>query len=185
MIALRVATDLGALQKRLGAQLSRRLPSVLAQAMTKTAFDARDAVRRTMPDRFTLRRPWVVQGVQAQGATPGRLKAVVGSRDAFMVWQETGGLRVGKNAIPLGPLAQQAKTQVIPKRLWPKALLKGRGAFVRRGIVFVRQGKAVQPMWKLVRAQAVRPRFGMRETVEKTVAESLPRRFARAWAGDR
>ncbi|MCX8017306.1 MAG: hypothetical protein N2690_05335, partial [Rhodocyclaceae bacterium] len=121
------------------AQGLRTLPTTLrasvAKALTHVAFEARDEVRRSLPQRFTLRRPWVSQGILAQGATARELKAAVGSRDAFMVGQETGGTRPGPNAIPLGPLAKQARTRVIPESQWPRQLLRGKGVFVRRGIV--------------------------------------------------
>lgn len=167
--------------KALSAQVSRRLPQALARALTKTALDARDAVRQELPQRFTLRRPWVVQGIQARPADAKGLKAAVGSRDAFLVWQEVGGLRVGKNAIPLGPIANIARSQVVPKRLWPGRMLKERGVFIRKGLVLKRQGRDVQPLWMLKRAQPVKARMGMRETVSRVVERRFAEQLRRAW----
>lgn len=183
MIKLQVSANVDALARQLGAQLAKRLPQTAAQALTRTAFDARDAVRRELPQRFTLRRPWIVQGILAQGATSRELKARVGSRDAFMVWQEAGGSRPGPNAIPLGRLAEQAKSQVIPKREWPRQLLQRRGVFIRRGMILERRGRDARPVWLLKRAQPVRARMGLRQTVAQVVGAQLPKRFGQAWRG--
>ncbi|MFA5701637.1 MAG: hypothetical protein WC913_10205, partial [Desulfuromonas sp.] len=56
--------------------------------ITRTAFDARDAVRDGLPDRFNLRRPWISRGIGVTPAKPRTLMAEVWSRDRFMALRE-------------------------------------------------------------------------------------------------
>lgn len=83
MLELTLRIDMERIGQQL-AQLPRHAQVGIAEALTRTALDARDAVRETLPQRFTLRRPWVAQGIGALPATPRRLVAVVYSRDRFM-----------------------------------------------------------------------------------------------------
>lgn len=179
MITLDVAVDF---PKRLSSLADKRIRAAAAQALSRTAFDARDAVRASLPQNFTLRRPWVAQGIGALPATPQRLVAVVYSRDRFMRLQETGGEKSGKIAIPVGRMAEIARTQVIPKSLWPKALRGKKGVFVRQGMVLQRSGKRIAPLWLLRRRQMVEPRLQMRQTSADVVQARFAAQFRRAWA---
>jgi len=180
-VRVTLTADVTTVSRRLGNYLGKQLPQATAQALTRTAFDARDAVRETLPQRFTLRRPWVAQGIGAQPATPLRLVAVVYSRDRFMRLQETGGEKSGRIAIPVGRMAQIAKTQVIPKSQWPKALRGKPGVFVRQGVVLHRQGREIAPLWLLRRRQQVAPRLGMVETVSALLQPRFAIHLERAW----
>ena len=180
MLKLDVTADVAKATAHLSQTARKRVPSAVAKALTRTAYDARDAVRAEMPRRFTIRRPWVVQGVGVTPANPRTLSAEVWSRDRFMALQETGGEKTGKLAIPVGRMAQIAKTQVIPKSQWPRAMLAKKGVFVRRGTVFERKGKAIQALYLLRRRQKVAPRFGMADTVRSVVLREYQRQMERA-----
>ncbi|MEW5890374.1 MAG: DUF6441 family protein [Pseudomonadota bacterium] len=177
---LNVTADVAKAVGRLSELARKHVPNAVAKALTRTAYDARDAVRQQMPHRFTIRRPWVVQGIGAVAASPRRLVAVVFSRDRFMALQETGGVKTGKIAIPVGRLASIARTQVIPKHLWPKALKGKPGVFVRNTMVLERKGRKVEPLWLLRRRQSVAPRLGMRETVRSVVLREYRRQMDQA-----
>lgn len=179
MITLALKVDWDRMGEQL-AQWPKHAQVSIAKALTRMAFDARDAVRETIPQRFTLRRPWIVQGVVVKPAETNRLVAVVAHRDPFLVWQERGGVRGGKNAIPLGSFTALARSQVIPKALWPGSLMKQTGVFVKKGVVVKRAGKSLTPLWKLTRAQPVAPRLGMRKTVRDVVVQAYPRQMERA-----
>lgn len=180
MLKLDVTADVAKATAHLSQTARKRVPSAVAKALTRTAYDARDAVRAVMPRRFTIRRPWVVQGVGVTPANPRTLSAEVWSRDRFMALQEAGGVKTGKLAIPVGRMAAKAKTQVIPKSQWPRAMLAKKGVFVRRGTVFERKGKAIQALYLLRRRQKVAPRFGMAQTASAAVAQNIQRQLARA-----
>jgi hypothetical protein len=49
----------------------RQVPYATARALTSVAYTARDEVRKELPGRFAIRRPWVARGIPA-----GRLAAV-------------------------------------------------------------------------------------------------------------
>jgi hypothetical protein len=149
--------------------VGRQLPRAMAKALTGLAFDGRDAVRNDLPGRFTLRRPWVAKGIRTESATASRLTARVYSRDYFMELQETGGVKTGKLSIPVGRMAAIARSKVIPKSLWPRALCRQKNVFVRGGTLFERDGRDISPLYLLRSRQKVSPRFGMRQTVFETV----------------
>jgi len=146
--------------------VAKRIPDAAARALTRTAFDARDAVREGLPERFNLRRPWVSRGVGVTPAKPRTLRAEVWSRDRFMALQEAGGTKTGKLAIPTSPMAKVAQTRVIPKSQWPGPMLAKKGVFYRAGSVFERRGQRRILAWYLLRRQQkVEPRLGMADTV--------------------
>jgi hypothetical protein len=134
-----------------------------------------------MPRRFTIRRPWVVQGVGVTPANPRTLSAEVWSRDRFMALQEAGGVKTGKLAIPVGRMAAKAKTQVIPKSQWPGQMLAKKNVFYRAGAVFERRDeKRILALYLLRRQQKVEPRFGMADTVRSVVLREYLRQMERA-----
>jgi len=67
MIKLDVTADVAKATEYLSDVAAKRIPDAAAKALTRTAFDARDAVRGGLPERFNLRRPWISRGI---GVTP-------------------------------------------------------------------------------------------------------------------
>ena len=181
MLKLNVTADIAKATEHLSELAAKRIPDAAAKALTRTAFDARDAVRDGLPERFNLRRPWISRGIGVTPAKPRTLMAEVWSRDRFMALQETGGTKTGKLAIPVGPMAQTAQTRVIPKSQWPKALRGKPGVFVRKGMVLHRQGREIAPLWLLRRRQQVAPRLGMVETVSALLQPRFAIHLERAW----
>ena len=106
MLKLDVTADVAKATEYLSDVAAKRIPDAAAKALTRTAFDARDAVRDGLPERFNLRRPWISRGIGVTPAKPRTLMAEVWSRDRFMALQESGGTKTGKLAIPVGPMAQ-------------------------------------------------------------------------------
>lgn len=157
----------------------RRIPEAAARALTGVAYDARDAVRADLPGRFTIRRPWVSRGIGVVPARSTTLQAIIYSRDEFMRLQEEGGSKPSKSAIPLGPMADKARGQVIPKSQWPGKLSQRSSTFYRAGTLFERQGDGLQPLWKMRSNQPVAPRLGMRETVRSVALAGMRQRMDR------
>jgi hypothetical protein len=155
------------------------LPEQLAKALTGVAFEARDAVRKTLPSRFTLRRPWISNSIGAIGAKPNSLTAVVFSRDKFMEAQEIGGINPEARPIPLGRLAVMARTKVIPKSLWVGSLRNNPNVFIRKGIMFEKVNGKSHALYLLKPKGSIKlkQRLGMRETVEQVVSEGLELRL--------
>ena len=181
MLTLDVTADIAKATEYLSDIAARRIPDAAAKALTRTAFDARDAVREQLPERFNLRRPWVKWGIGVTPAKPRTLMAEVWSRDRFMALQETGGTKTGKLAIPVGPMAQTAKTRVIPKSQWPGKVMAKQNVFYRAGAVFERRDeKRILALYLLRNQQKVTPRLGMAETVRSVALQEFRRQMERA-----
>lgn len=96
----------------------------VAKALTATAVEVQKEVRENMPNRFTLRRQWVVNGIMVERATKDNLTATVYSRDKFMGLQEVGGPKSPLRqylALPTS-MVRRTKTDVIAKADRPKNL---------------------------------------------------------------
>lgn len=96
----------------------------VAKALTTTASQVQQEVKKNMPSRFTLRRQWVVQGIRMERATKDNLTAKVYSRDKFMGLQEIGGTKGPLRnylAIPTR-MVKRTPTDMIRKSDRPKAL---------------------------------------------------------------
>jgi len=195
------------------AQLERvrrdQLPFATAKALTLIAKDARDEVKREMASRFTVRRPWIQQGVRFEAATKANLTARVYDKDPFMALQETGGEKFSLRrrvfdygdyiATPVD--ARRSKRDVVDKRDWPQNLVNpfiltardGRKylavhAFVVGGRsqgVGSARGKqkritGTRLMYLLHPRATYKARFGFRDTVGRVVRERFEVNFAQA-----
>ena len=146
-----------------------QLRKAVGKALTGLAYDVRDGVRASLPNRFTIRRPWVAKGIGVAPASASTLTATVFSRDRFMEQQETGGTKSGRLSIPVGRMAAIARTKVLPKSLWPRALRSRRIVCVHNGKVFVRRDTQDGVHYLLRRRQRVQARFGMAMQAGKIV----------------
>ncbi|EDP60943.1 hypothetical protein BAL199_08228 [alpha proteobacterium BAL199] len=156
----------------------RQVPFATARALTSVAYAARDEVRKELPGRFTLRRPWVARGIAVEPAKKSKPAARVFSRDAFMVAQETGGPKPDARPIPVGRIAAVHKTRVVPLSQWVAPLLRRKNVFYRAGSVFERKGDRIAAVYLLRRQVSVAPRFGFAATVERVVADRFASSFA-------
>ena len=181
MLKLDVTADVAKATEHLSELAEKHIPNAAAKALTRTAFDARDAVRDGLPDRFNLRHPWISRGIGVTPAKPRTLMAEVWARDRFMALQETGGTKTGKLAIPVGPMADKAQTQVIPKRQWPGQMMAKKTVFYHAGAVFERRDeKRILALYLLRKQQKVEPRFGMADTVRSEALKAYYRQMERA-----
>jgi hypothetical protein len=181
MLKLDLTADIVKASDYLSDVAAKHIPNAAAKALTRTAFDARDAVRDSLPGRFNLRRPWVARGIGVEGASPRTMMAQIFARDRFMALQEYGGTKTGKIAIPVGPMAELAKTQVIPKRLWPGQVMAKKNVFYMAGQAFERRDdKRILALYLLRKSQKVEPRLGMTETVRSVALQDMRRQMERA-----
>jgi hypothetical protein len=79
MLKLDVTADVAKVTEHLSDLAEKRIPDAAAKALTRTAFDARDAVRDSFPERFNLRRPWISRGIGVTPAQPRMLMTSHGS----------------------------------------------------------------------------------------------------------
>ena len=102
----------------------RQFKFSVAKALTNTAVEVQKEVRKNMPQRFTIRRQWVVNGIKMERATKDNLTATVYSRDKFMGLQELGGPKSPLRnylALPTS-MVRRTKTDVIKMADRPKNL---------------------------------------------------------------
>jgi hypothetical protein len=180
VLVLDLTADIGVASASLSNLARKHVPFAAARALTSVAYDARDEVRAQLPKRFIIRRPWVAKGIGVERATKADLEATVFSRDKFMDLQEEGGTKTGKQVVPVGRLAQTAKSAVIPRSQWPGRLMARKSVFYRAGTLFERRGKEIHALYLLGRQVRVRPRFGMEQAVHMVTLRNFRRRFEEA-----
>lgn len=168
MIKPDLSVDLSEAEELLKALSPRNVSKPIRHALNNTALAARDAVRKDMPNRFTIRRPWAVRGIGAEFAKSGNLEAAVFSRDAFMRDQEEGGVRSGARArsIPVGRMRALHSSRVIPKALRPQAIMNKKNVFYHAGMLFERRSKGrVEALYMFRKQTRIPARFGMEHIV--------------------
>lgn len=125
MLSINVQSDIASAMRRLSSITEKQqFAFATARALTQTAAEVQTEVKRNMPARFTIRRPWVVQGIRIQKATKTNLTATVYSRDKFMGLQEHGGTKGALRnylAIPTSMVKRTPK-DLVAKRDKPAAL---------------------------------------------------------------
>jgi hypothetical protein len=182
MLRLDLTADITGASLFLNQLRATRAAKAISEALNKTALSARDAVRKEMPHRFTIRRLWVLQGIGVRFARSGSLEAAVFSRDEFMREQEFGGTRQGSKArsIPMGRVRDLHRKAVIPKSMRPRALMARRTTFYRNGMLYERRDKNHIELLYQFRKQANIPqRFGMEETVRSETLRMMRGAFER------
>lgn len=148
-----VQTDIeNAIRKLRSITEQQQFRFAVAKALTNTAYEVQKEVRKNMPQRFVLRRQWIVQGIRVEKATKGKLEAVVYSKDEFMSRQETGGTKAPKFdqhlAIPMRAV-RRTKSDLINAADLPSNL--GKAEFtVRRGQKTMQRRGAGGSVFKLV-----------------------------------
>jgi hypothetical protein len=195
VIPIRVTTTFPELVAWLGQLATKQVPFATAKALTRVAQDAQAEVRKELPHRFTLRSSWLVQGIRivpAEKRDWPKARAIVGTRDQFLEIQETGGTKRpakgAKNlAIPTAATtSRRTGTGRIPIARKPRALLDRPDVFVKdHGIRQRRRrktsGTPVLTLFLLRPAAKIKPRLGLRETVQKVVEDRYALRFREAF----
>ena len=76
------------------AEIERQMPFAAASALTKVASRCQREIRRVLPSEMVIRNSWTSRGIQVQRAEKSdwpHCTAIVGSKDVYMIDQETGG----------------------------------------------------------------------------------------------
>jgi hypothetical protein len=94
--AVTITHNIEQVARQLGQLSDKNIRFATARALTMTARDAQTEIRKQLPQRFTIRRSWVSQGVRINKATPQSLTATVFHMDEYLIRQEAGGVKTGK-----------------------------------------------------------------------------------------
>lgn len=206
MLAVTVKDDIDKAIERGVNRAFKQVPFAIAVSLTETAKDLDDAISREMPRNFTIRRPWVVQGIRIRPATKAKLEAQVYSRDPFMGLQETGGTKRPINrrvfdyqgwlAIPLD--ARRSKADVVNQRDWPENLVRPFVFQARDGRMYLavhelntakgaksvrsmrgkqKRSTGMRLMYTLVRSVQLKERLHMGRTAKRIVPERFNHHF--------
>lgn len=193
-----VTTNIGELQDWLDEVRRSQLPFAAAVALTRTARDARDAVKEVMPRKFTLRSQWLQRGVQSTRAEktdwPNPQASVIAGwhpkynrTDDHLALHELGGIKRSRDggtlAIPTRAI-RRSKSGKITKANRPKRLIaSGKAWPTDEAIVRKRtkRNRLATLYWRRTEAK-IKPRFDFQQTVNKAFADNYKRRFFVAMA---
>ena len=173
--------------KRVMRRLPKQIRYASAVALTKTAQDAQQEVRKQLPSRFIMRSHWVPKGIRTRMATKTNLESKVRVIDDFMALQELGG--EGESSVPIG--ARPKPTSRTPPSKWPGALLKKPKHFIGP----IKSGSDEMVLWRRRSNKKryplrlmyvfedrvkIKPRFKFMETVERVGLDRFMIRFEEA-----
>lgn len=192
---IEVRSNFDDLVRYLDAAAAKQIPFVAAVSLTRLAQEGRADVIASLPEHFTLRGTWLQRGIRYRPAEKRawpKTASWVGSVDDFMEAQEVGGEKRPRSGKHLGePFeARPTKEAKVPPSKWPGRQLRRKRTFVttlRRGsrkgsLAVVRRATTeqfpLQVLYVLRKSVQVRPRLGMRETVQATMNAKLPSIFS-------
>ncbi len=191
-VDIRLELDLPPYLRALNALGKDQMPYAVAQTLTSVAFLAQARLRRQLPRRFRLRSTWTSKGIKVKKARKRdwpATYAMVGTRDEYMVQQETGGIRRARNgkyrAIPARSLRRKASGAVHGAQRPRKLIGDGLAYFGRESIQLTggKSGRGRKGTAYWLREQVrIRPRWGMRVSVEQTVSRTIQPVFHRQMA---
>jgi hypothetical protein len=175
---VRVEVDLARFYRSWGAAVTKQIPFAVAAGCTRLAKMGHADVYDRMGRVFTLRSDWTRKGLRVKPAEKRdwpRTTAWVYHRDRGMVKQELGETKKPKGehiAIPTRLARGGSERGRIRKAMRPGPVI-ARGAAKPTQDEIVRTPKRSTPdlriLYLLRKSAKVKPRFGMRETVERTV----------------
>lgn len=145
----------------------KQIPFATAVALTRTARDANEAVRESLPKKFTIRSKGLLKGWRVE---PARKKdwpncqAGVGSKDAFWLLHERGGTKRAKSgtiAIPTKAV-KRTKAGRVQKSQRPSPLIeKGRAFPTKTTIEKSKAGRKDRRRLLFFRRKSVRIKKGL------------------------
>lgn len=165
-------------------ETAKQIPFALALALTRTAQAAQADLRAHLGDDFTIRTGWLAKGIGITPATKGKLRAEVGSKDAFMETQAEGGTKRahGGKLLAIPSKARPSPSALTRPSTWPGRLRRAKkGAYIpdsRGPLMFARDrktGRLGSLLWVLRKSVRVPRRWHFADRVEAAVAESFPR----------
>ena len=175
----------------------KQMPFAMALAITQTAKDARESIRKEMSAEMQLRSNFLTRASQLQVISANkndglhRMKAIIGHKHWAMA-QQMGNQSVTRTPnrarYLFKPIAvKRTKTGRIPKRLKPSHVLDQKNVYLHKGpkgpAIYQHYGQGKQSrrlLYVLVRHQKINPAMSMSKTVSKVTAKQLSKNFGSA-----
>jgi len=208
MLQFTIEADVDAAVRALDFVRTEQIPFAASLALNLVAKAARDSVRDSLQDKYHDRGgslAFLRQGVRVAASTKSDLAATVYDADWFMGYQEAGGDKTAHGSEPqdwmgirgasiagvrfppsaVALLAQHGSGYLVQQfpatGTWFLGHRYLNGAADRRDATGARSGNAGFSVVMLLEQQVrVQPTFGMRETVEQTVATGFNEAFEEA-----
>ena len=201
MTDLKIDLDLSPALNALNDLKRSQIPFATALALTRTSQYAQREVKRSLPERFTIRNTFVERGVKVKAATKASQEATVhwqapvASRRGFaqsLARQETGGGKTPAKkwlAIPQKGV-KRTGGGMIPKRMQPAAALRNKRTFVAPNqsggqTIYRRTTKQRYPivaLYTLTERVNVRGAFEFVPTAREASRKVFKREFGKAFA---
>lgn len=198
MVDLRIDLETSPALNALSDLKRSQIPFATALALTRTAQHAQREVVRQLPERFTIRSPFIARGVRVQPATKASQESAVywrgpnGSRfGETLARHETGGTKRPANrylALPRNvsrgaggriPKGQRPAAVLKRKRVYAQELANGAKAIYQRGP----KGSPPRLLYYLTpRPARIAPDFRFRETAREAAQRVFRKEFGRAFA---
>lgn len=182
--------ELAAFARTLGDLAEKQMPFAVAAALTDTARQARDELRKNLPKHFKVRNPSVTRGIQYKPASkrdnPPTALVHTEPWAGFLTLHVTGGVkhaRGGRVAVPTRIVKRTGKGR-IKKAQKPRPLRERKGleeGKLAKGQVVVRgvrsAPKGLSIFYHLVRGARIRARWPLLQETEAVVKRELPANF--------
>lgn len=190
-IELDIEVEMAAALDGLDAVARKQIPFAMSRTLTLLAQEAVSKKRSKMPSIFKIRSKRVVKGIsmlRAEKSDWPLMEATVGSKDYFMVLQETGGAKraeKGKHVAIPSKAVRRTTTGRVRASHKPKAILGKKTGSIGSGaggLVIRRKPTKRNPlstMFLLRRRALVKPALGLLDTTEKVVESQYSRVFGR------
>lgn len=179
--------DATALVNQLTSLQVREWPFARAMAATKLGYDARDDLRKELPEKFRLTSTWLQRGIVVDKATKPNPVATVYSRDKYMADHVTGAIRKPRRRMIAVPTKQVKRTGKgrISKAQRPARLLQKRNVFIDdtsagKPAIMQRVGKQVRVLYGLRKHAKIRKTWDFQGTATAAVRRNQVKRLNEA-----
>jgi hypothetical protein len=181
--------DATALVNQLTSLQVREWPFARAIAATKLGYDARDELRKELPEKFKLTSTWLQRGIVVDKATKPNPVATVYSRDKYMADHVTGAIRKPRRRMIAVPTKQVKRTGKgkISKAQRPARLLQKKNVFIKKksadlSYIVQRQGPSLRVLYRLQPKVGIKKVWDFQGTATASVRRNQVRRLNEALA---
>lgn len=161
-VSLSLTVDTKAVERDLARLAPAIRRKVIPAALNRTTDEALRKVRSDLPRYFTIRSPWVAKGFRTDKATPAKIEGRIFHRDQYLVAQEEGGDKTGRDGghVAVPDEARPNPRAMTPRSKWPGKLKRTFVVRAKSGalLLYQRTGKKVGKRPLVNKRGKVRPK---------------------------